>query len=320
MTRENRGLQVALVVFATLSLVLAVAAFVFFQRYEEAALAVQKTRQESEQDRAAARELQGRVGELARLIGEPETAAIENAQEHFRKDMARWAAGLPERDASYRTALARLHDSLQTKNAELADSRDSIQDLKRRIALLEPSAQAPVERHAEAARTAAARVVEVTAEAQRRQQETAAASQSVRQAMLADRQRLEQEKAALQDRCDRLVVDNRDLRAKLDGALARLRELTQSTFVRPDGKIVGVSSRLRMAWIDLGRADSLARQTTFDVYPSATRQLSHDTKKGQVQVTEVLEDHLTEAQIVEEEIGDPIVRGDKVHSAPKHAQ
>ena len=81
-----------------------------------------------------------------------------------------------------------------------------------------------------------------------------------------------------------------------------------------DGTICGVSHRLNLAWIDLGWADSLRRMLPFTVYPPEAVWLQQSAQKGTIEVTRILEDHLAEARVMDEQIADPILRGDKVHS------
>ena len=92
--------------------------------------------------------------------------------------------------------------------------------------------------------------------------------------------------------------------------------LTREDFVEPEGEVRGVSYRLQLAWIDLGRADGVRRRLPFGVYPAGTCQLSGGTRKGTVEVTQVLDEHLAETRIVDDRTGDPIMRGDKVHRLP----
>ena len=67
-------------------------------------------------------------------------------------------------------------------------------------------------------------------------------------------------------------------------------------------------------WINLGRADALQQLTSFSVYPIDTNDVTEGSKKGSIEVTQVLEDHLSEARIVEDEPGNPIMPGDVIYT------
>jgi hypothetical protein len=88
--------------------------------------------------------------------------------------------------------------------------------------------------------------------------------------------------------------------------------VTAQKFDVPEGEIRWVKQRTGTVWIDLGRADSLQRQVTFSVYPADTTDLSAGSKKGSIEVTQVLGDHLAEARVVDDKLVDPIISGDKI--------
>jgi hypothetical protein len=67
-------------------------------------------------------------------------------------------------------------------------------------------------------------------------------------------------------------------------------------------------------WINLGAADALTRLTTFSVYPGDAVDLSKAVKKASVEVTQLLDDHMAEARVIDDKDADPILPGDKVHT------
>ncbi len=75
-----------------------------------------------------------------------------------------------------------------------------------------------------------------------------------------------------------------------------------------------VNQQARSVWISLGRADGLQRQMTFSVYPSTAMDVGKAPRKGSIEVTEILGDHLAEARILEDNPSDPIMPGDLIHT------
>jgi len=73
-----------------------------------------------------------------------------------------------------------------------------------------------------------------------------------------------------------------------------------------------VNQANKTVWIDLGRADALNRQTSFSVYASDASDVKKAAKKGSVEVTQILGDHLAEARISNDVLNDPILPGDKI--------
>ena len=94
----------------------------------------------------------------------------------------------------------------------------------------------------------------------------------------------------------------------------QVKSLTKTTFESPSGKIRWVNQRERTVWIDLGRANALPRQLIFAVYSGNTQNVTSAAKKGGVEVSQILGDHLAEARIVDDNISDPLLPGDVVHT------
>jgi hypothetical protein len=84
-------------------------------------------------------------------------------------------------------------------------------------------------------------------------------------------------------------------------------------FESPDGHINRVNQRGRMVWIDVGRAEGLIRQTTFSVYDHDENGVSTATPKARIEVIS-LGDHMSEARILEDSPGNPIIAGDVIHT------
>lgn len=102
-----------------------------------------------------------------------------------------------------------------------------------------------------------------------------------------------------------------------------LEQVKRFTFERPDGQVVTIDGGSKRVWIDLGSDDGLRERTTFSVYrrtntgvgrASAPHAASPEDMKGKIEVTRVLEPHLSEARIVESDAFDPIGRGDPIYS------
>lgn len=104
----------------------------------------------------------------------------------------------------------------------------------------------------------------------------------------------------------------------LEKDLLKLREKLLATtkdgpsFEAPDGEITWVSQRQRTVWINVGHADGLTRQTTFSVYDHDENGVSSAKRKGRIEVITITQPHLAECRILEDEIKNPILPGDKI--------
>jgi hypothetical protein len=94
-------------------------------------------------------------------------------------------------------------------------------------------------------------------------------------------------------------------------------------FAVPQGEIRWIDPVGRRVWINLGAADGVKPRTTFGV-GSKDRTRVHDWKvemavgphdlNGAIEVTRVLEEHLSEARILNEFVEHPIAKGDPIYS------
>ena len=68
-------------------------------------------------------------------------------------------------------------------------------------------------------------------------------------------------------------------------------------------------------YLDLGRADALRPQVTFSVHGQNVANVAGAKPKAKIIITRLLSDpHMAEARVVEEDIANPIIRGDKIFS------
>jgi hypothetical protein len=89
------------------------------------------------------------------------------------------------------------------------------------------------------------------------------------------------------------------------------------SFEFADGRISWVNQN-GTVWINLGSADSLRRQVTFSVYDADQHDAKKATKKASIEVTNILGPHRAEAKITEDDIRNPILAGDNIHSQVWH--
>jgi hypothetical protein len=104
-----------------------------------------------------------------------------------------------------------------------------------------------------------------------------------------------------------LEKDQENLREKL---LATTKD--GPSFEAPDGEITWVNQRQRAVWINVGHADGLTRQTTFSVYDHDENGVSSAKRKARIEVISITQPHLAECRILEDEIKNPILPGDKI--------
>ncbi|KKK91366.1 hypothetical protein LCGC14_2713690, partial [marine sediment metagenome] len=314
MARENQGLQIALIVFVILTIILGVTTFIFHSQYTEATAKAEKNQQTASTEMIKSRTVQEENNKLKGLMGFASTMKLEEIRGQFDEDMKTYASMFPEETQYYHPVLAQLAKARNDKSTELAklklDYADLQLDLEKREEIMVPQ----ITTHDDARKESDAELVKRSA------------------VFKAEGDRIRKERADTADLLSTLRKDSSDdaieAQAKLDTTSSKLTQMaellavksemiekiTKPTFATPDGKITWVNQRDGTVWINLGRADSLARQVTFSVYPKDTTNLATDGKKAKIEVTQILDEHLAEARVLEDKVTDPIMPGDKIHT------
>jgi hypothetical protein len=315
MAKESQGLQIALIVFVILTLGLGVSTFMLYKKTEELTLKSKQASDDSATANKNCASVQADKTELLRILGFAPSDKLETITADSNKDMETYAGSLDATTRTYRKVLAYLNDELVKKNVGLAEQQKSVQELKDKIAVFEQVKQPQIDEAQKGQQTAIddlakerekfnAQLVEFngkTASIQEHLDKSHKDADSAAAKALAIQKKAEEALAA----AAKLAKEKSDTVIKL----------TKTTFESPSGKIRWVNQRERTVWIDLGRADALPRQLTFAVYSGNTQNVTSAAKKGGIEVSQILGDHLAEARIVDDNISDPLLPGDVVHTA-----
>ena len=314
MARENQGLQIALIIFVMLTIVLGVTTFIFFRQYEEADAKAATNQTEASQSMAAARAKQEENNEMKRLMGFAATENLENIHEKFAQDMQTYAANFPEENRFYSPVLAYLHTVIKDKNEALTAEQTVVQELKDNNEIREKVKDPQIKKHQEAAAKARQ---DLTGEREKFDADRARFKEDGSQ-VAASLQKAREEADVALGKVQTKLEDINKRFVQVDQIRRRVTEernaLVKETFEVAHGEIRWVNQRNKTVWVNLGRADKLGRQTTFAVYSADTSDVTKAGKKANIEITQVLGDHLCEARIIDDRISDPIMPGDKVHT------
>jgi hypothetical protein len=127
---------------------------------------------------------------------------------------------------------------------------------------------------------------------------------------------MEKQAKQLEQRVQGLVGINNKLTRELE-------EKTRSIIDRADGAIAWVDPSSRKIWVNLGEADRLRPRTTFSVYRKDHGGVGRASKqgaagpediKGSIEITRVVDAHLSEARVLEEDLYNPMAKGDPIYS------
>ena len=314
MARENQLLQIALIIFVMIAVVLGVVTFLNFRKYEETLVQLKEQKRTATESQEKATALSADIATLKGFIGMEDAKSVADTKEQFVKDMKAWADKFPEKDQFYRTALQHMFDVLKTTNVSLADAKAELEKFKVQYVGREATRDPEIVQHKKAADTEAADL---------------AAERTKFNDQLAQTKKDEAE--ALKKETDEIKADG-DARLKLVAEAQRWKndvkasqKVAQDAVKRtnvlmtpiPDraslsGEVVYCSQSMKTVWINLGSADELHRLTTFAVYSGDTTNIDKAEKKASIEVAKILDAHLSECRILEDQNIDPIVPGDKI--------
>jgi hypothetical protein len=330
-SRENLGLQTALILFVITTVVLALTTYIYFRQLQDKTVqlaAVAEAKGEATRaynsENARVQMLQHKLG--YRMLSEAELTAIrrtlppsgvmKDMEEIFREDVEVYGKGVVSQDLNYRGLLRNLrtavYDRTQSLNAAAEREDDLVaqkdwarEDEQKRAAALERA-------HKEA--------LADLAQERDRFNEDRLRLESTNNKLAAD---LAANKKAMADQVAAHQVEVRELQGRLaqmtlrcQTAVDEIRKLKGPVFKeKPDGEIVWAGTNTRTVRINLGSADGLQRQVTFRVVDQAAVNVAEAKIKGRIEVTRIIEDHLAEARILEDELTDPILPGDRIYSA-----
>ena len=286
---ENQGLQIALIIFVMVALVLGVSTFYFFQKFDEERQKAAKEANTAQQNLTKAQEREQERDQLKQIIGVAPNFSIEQISVALKQDMETFAPSLPEGKKNYREALRLQDESIQRKNALVVDEQKKVSDLESLNEAREVTKQVQVktandsqvaaqdEQKAEAAKN-----VQLVDQL-KGEKEQIAAAWNAKQNELNDAVKVARNELGTVKR----DLNNANRTIKESGE--KLVKLTSKTAIVPDGRVVWVDQRNRLAWINLGSEDSLPRQQTFSVHPRSTTVMSvegkeTDTKKAALEV------------------------------------
>ena len=330
--RENQGLQVAVIIFAILTIVLAVTTYIFYAKSDKAtkekAAAVAQAESANQQRAiadykvAAYQYVLGMGGVTKEKVDQlrPPTAQqdVDELLRAYEADMAMIADQVAADGArNYRVLPTILLGVIQKKNSSVVDAND-----------LTTKAQADKDANAqaEAARVAAATAAQAKADADLANERKSYSDERTRMdgeknklaTVLADkdkRHKAELDKVS-KEHAD-LLAQNTQYKTTIDLKTLRLDELEKeqvNLFESPDGKITWVNQRQRLVWINVGKADGLLRQTSFSVFDHDINGVANAKSKARIEVVRIADDHLAECRILEDSASNPILVGDVIHT------
>ena len=310
---ENQALQIVLIVLFGLLLVVSVTTFVFFQKYQDADSRAVIDKLAADKALGDKNIEIGNVKVLKELIGFKDTDAMDAVTAGSTADFTKYAAALPADKKYYRDALEAVYASLQKVQADHKATSEEIAKLQAVNAAYEKTSIEKVTAADEARNKAVAdldaeraKFMEAQKKAEEEKKKLVDELAKVQQDSAAEIEKVKKELEVVQKKVGTELELNKGLAEKN-------KRLQGETFATDDGEVRSINLRTKAVWINVGRADGLRPQVTFNVHAAGQKPTDNITK-AKIEVTQILGEHLAEAKILEDSMEDPIVPGDKIYT------
>ncbi len=315
--RQDQTLQIFLIIFIFAFLVTAVVAYLGWRGYGEAetkAVALQTSLTEKNtQNEAQKTELQ----DLRQLMGFGPNDSTADVKKTGEEDMKTYGSGIAdEASRTYRKVLETVYaESLQTAARE-AKLKQLVSDTDKSLLAVKTEAQKQIDKYDEARKIA---------ETDRANQTNAFAEfrRSLENSQNEVKKSLDDQRTNYEGQISKSTAKIKSLDdqvasiGRANKILLEQRKDEPGSFEVADGRISMVNQN-GTVWINLGSADSLRRQVTFSVFDSDQHDAAKASKKGSIEVTRILNEHMAEARITKDVPTNPILTGDNIYSQVWH--
>jgi hypothetical protein len=310
---ENQGLQIALIIFVMLTIILSVTTFVFFRQADEATIrSIADSKKATDAD-TALRDAIVESKRLKELIGVSDGLKVSEVDATAGADFSKYVTALSEEKRNYRAALEYLYSTYLDKEDKLVAKTNQHMQLEKEKEAFEAAKDALVKtaetKQQEAEDLLKKALDEFTEERTKKNQQ----EQELKDQLKTREEELDGLKTTSKKEIDVVKGEKTKVEEYLKIANEKYSEIMPDTgFEVPDGLIVHVNQKAGSVWINLGQADGLRRQVTFSVVGADENVGKGQPTKGRIEVTELRGPHFAQCRILEDEIMDPLVPGDKI--------
>jgi hypothetical protein len=323
--RENQGLQIALIIFVVLTIVLIVSTYWFFSNYREAQDKMKALDDDNKAKAKQTAQANAESEQFKGMIGAAATDKVESVQENTKKDIERFGKGLPASEQNYRALVKALATELANANTRITEITAKEKELTEKVKNDEAAKNAEIAEYKN-------KLDEFEKDLMGQKEKFAkslAAIETSKRDLAKSSAKTRQDFDDLTKKSSEQIGDLTNKIAKLEQIIKfnndeKLRHAKANEVA--DGKIVWVNQRSRNVWINLGSADGLRPLTSFSVFVDNSTSIpigkdadadaeaarSSAKGKGVIQVTRLIDSHMAEARIVEDNLSNPLMPGDNI--------
>ncbi|MDZ4685127.1 MAG: hypothetical protein SH850_08555 [Planctomycetaceae bacterium] len=312
----------SLIFFVMMTIVLGVTTYMFHREYSDASVAQKTADDKAQTANTMFAKTDSDMQELRKVLGKTDQPQVVDPTAPnspttvvgvLRTEMG--AQGQLQ-ETTYSGTLAKVREALNTTIAERDSKVAELNAREKELLAIQSRYQSQTDDHQKKYRDAEGEKRKVIAERdellQAKDREVAELRGQYNQVQVELEQAKEQsekERMQFQNEREKLIAINNKIRDELD-------EIKKESFEVADGTVRRVDNTSRMVWLDLGEADFLKPRMTFSVYNKDTPGVARTTAdiKGKVEVTRIIDAHLAEASIIEEDLYRPMSPGDLVYT------
>jgi hypothetical protein len=315
--RQDQTLQIFLIISIFFSLVCAVLGFLAWRGYSEEAQRVVTLENEKRTAQTQIANLSAEKDSVLQMMGFATTDNAEAIKTAFDQEMKTRGAGIADEGSrNYRKVSETLYaDTLRLAASEAA-LKDQVKDLNNKLTAVQTEANNQIAQFDKQRKDAEAAL----ANERNTFQEDRAKLESVQKSLMetVEKQSAEHKEQLAQHAAEKEAFEKKI--AELERSVAIFKEQRKDepgSFEVADGRVSWVNQN-GTVWINLGSLDSLRRQVTFSVYDADEHDAAKAQKKGSIEVTRILGDHMAEARVTEDDPTNPILTGDRIYSQVWH--
>lgn len=315
--KDGNGLVISLSIFVLLSVGLGVAWYMTWSHSADLQRQLAQSTTAENTSKATIQEKLGEVNSLKDTVGLPGAEVsdvVNNAKAEMAKNAGDGTSVSPTLSSSLTKAATDRDIQSQSATDRMVQLQQKIDELKRAevahneaMQAMKASLDAKEQELLKKERDTAETISNLQAQVDKEHKELLATQDQLVTLQTESQNKIEELERDIAQQREALIELRRD-KLKLEGL----------TFERPDGSLTFVDQNELKCFVDLGTADDLRVGTTFSVYnknnTGVGRSQSDKDLKGKLVITEILGDHLAQADIVEQKGNNPLGAGDPVYS------
>ena len=316
---ESQGLQIAVIIFAFLTILLSISTFYFFNEYSKLQQTTAAAEASARQNIAATRAAVDEIRELKTIVGVDPEMTLDDLKQTFADDMKKYASTYAQDKQFYRHALEMQQAAILQHHQNVVVEREKLATMQARIDALEAANQQRFSQVKGDFDQKASDFVSTAGGFQETERQLVGQKDDLVRQIAEKQTELEEINRKLaeagqehQKQVGKLENDVREIKNEVS-------QLTNPNPEIPDGEIRWVNQRNRTVWINRGSADQLKPLVRFSVYASDGNGVAQGDSKGAVEVIKVLGDHLAEARILDDSMDNPLLPGDIIYTPIWHA-